>query len=54
MGAFSEIAIEIYEEVERLINDIGHTYFNACVIVGYERNLDVAMVIELTEDLQEG
>jgi len=54
MGVMSEIAIEIYEEVEDLMNDtIAYSHFDACVIVAYERNLDTNLVMELTEDLSE-
>lgn len=53
MGVMSEIAIEIYEEVESLMEDVGHAYFVACVIVAYDRNMDLDTVKELTEELSE-
>lgn len=53
MGVMSELAIEIYEEVESLMEDVGHAYLVACVIVAYDRNIDLYTVKELTEDLCE-
>lgn len=51
MDAMSELAIEIYEEVESYLGF--HSYFTACVIVANDYRLDIATVLELTEYLAE-
>lgn len=50
MGYHSELAIEIYEDVEERMLQ-GLIYLDAVTLVAGERNLDVQVVKDLTEDL---